>query len=395
MNNLRNLAKRFRTWGRAWSPETGRLAVAWSAGYAVLGMYWWSGGQGFPYGADSDPAARLSILGGVMQSAAAPIIAALGVMGTVAALAMARGFGVGWLRHGLTGLGLSIAFALALLIPDYRVFVFVAYTLIVLLGTPLGLDPGVVGEALTPPMINQIACIAGGLLWAAGSVGYWRRTRIAGPRGGRAAEVGNSAAAGRAAAWGRRATYVAVGVPIVYALTRYAWALGVPLGITEDLFQQGQEDGLWLVGAALGTLAVIGAILTLGLAQRWGEVFPRWIPIIGARQVPLPLVIAPASIAAVLVTNAGLMFWRTTLAGGFVLGDMRITLEENWAALAPELLWPLWGAALGLATLAYYLRRRGPAGDPASAEREVRFEGSARMRGSFAVHVVSHPNHED
>jgi hypothetical protein len=32
---------------------------------------------------------------------------------------------------------------------------------------------------------------------------------------------------------------------------------------------------------------------------------------------------------------------------------------ENWAALAPELLWPLWGAALGAATLAYYCRRRG------------------------------------
>jgi hypothetical protein len=31
---------------------------------------------------------------------------------------------------------------------------------------------------------------------------------------------------------------------------------------------------------------------------------------------------------------------------------------ENWAALAPELLWPLWGAALGAATLAYYYRRR-------------------------------------
>ena len=32
---------------------------------------------------------------------------------------------------------------------------------------------------------------------------------------------------------------------------------------------------------------------------------------------------------------------------------------ENWAALAPELLWPLWGFALGVATLAYYRRRGG------------------------------------
>jgi hypothetical protein len=35
---------------------------------------------------------------------------------------------------------------------------------------------------------------------------------------------------------------------------------------------------------------------------------------------------------------------------------------DNWAALAPELLWPLWGAALGAATLAYDYRRRGRCG---------------------------------
>ena len=100
-------------------------------------------------------------------------------------------------------------------------------------------------------------------------------------------------------------------------------------------------------------------MLTFGLVERWGEVFPRWIPILGCRQVPLALAVVPASIVAVLVTNAGLMFWRTTLTGGFPLGDMLITLGDSWAALAPELLWPLWGAALGGATLAYYLRRRG------------------------------------
>lgn len=35
---------------------------------------------------------------------------------------------------------------------------------------------------------------------------------------------------------------------------------------------------------------------------------------------------------------------------------------EDWAALAPELLWQVWGIALGAATLAYYLRRRGEEG---------------------------------
>jgi hypothetical protein len=54
------------------------------------------------------------------------------------------------------------------------------------------------------------------------------------------------------------------------------------------------------------------------------------------------------------------MFVRLTLNGklGVILGN-GVLGAENWAALAPELLWPLWGAALAAATLAYYYRRRG------------------------------------
>ena len=118
--------------------------------------------------------------------------------------------------------------------------------------------------------------------------------------------------------------------------------------------------GLWFAGAALATLAVIGAILTLGLVQGWGEVFPRWLPFLGGMRVPPLMAIVPASLVAVLVTNAGVMFWRMTLSGGFPLGDLELlTLEDSWAALAPELLWPIWGVALGVAALAYHLRRRG------------------------------------
>jgi hypothetical protein len=46
--------------------------------------------------------------------------------------------------------------------------------------------------------------------------------------------------------------------------------------------------------AALATLAVGGAILTLGLIQRWGEVFPRWIPFVGGKRVPISLAVVPA-----------------------------------------------------------------------------------------------------
>jgi hypothetical protein len=135
--------------------------------------------------------------------------------------------------------------------------------------------------------------------------------------------------------------------------------LGIPLGISEEFLREGQEVGLWWAGAGLATVALGGAILTLGLVQGWGEVFPRWIPFAGGKRVPPALAIVPASLVSVLITAAGVMFVRLTLTGrlGAILGE-GVLSAENWAALAPELLWPVWGVALGAGTLAYYYRRR-------------------------------------
>jgi hypothetical protein len=105
-------------------------------------------------------------------------------------------------------------------------------------------------------------------------------------------------------------------------------------------------------------VAIGGAILTLGLIQRWGEVFPRWVPFLAGRRVPPALAIVPAAVVAILVTSAGLMFVRLTLLR--TANDVFTFIDpEDWAALGPELLWPIWGVALAAATLAYYLRRRG------------------------------------
>jgi hypothetical protein len=88
---------------------------------------------------------------------------------------------------------------------------------------------------------------------------------------------------------------------------------------------------------------------TPATAARWG----RW--------ATLALAIVPAALVAVLVTTAGLMFVRVTLLSGFtdLVPSLDLNLGENWATIAPELLWPAWGVALGAATLAYYYRRRG------------------------------------
>ena len=250
----------------------------------------------------------------------------------------------------------TIAGVLALVVPDYRVLVAVAYAPIFVVGAPFGYPPASFFEAIPWPVVNQFVCIGGGFLWAATAVAYARRTGDARGRNGVVARLAEPEVAVR---WGRWAVLVAVVVPVLYAVTRWAWALGVPLGISEEFLREGQEIGLWWAGAGLATIAVGGALLTLGLVQRWGEVFPRWVPYLRGRRVPIPLAVVPASVVSVLVTAAGLMFVRLTLTGGLdeILGD-GVLGGENWATLAPELLWPLWGAALAAATLAYYYRRR-------------------------------------
>jgi hypothetical protein len=358
---LRESGRAALRWWRRWPGWVGYVAAAWSLVYGLLGLYWALGGAGFPLGSENDPDAALSILRGVRAGFGAPVIAALGLAGAVV-VAMARTRQQrGVLRVALLGFAWVAATTLALLIPDYRVLVAVAYTPIILIGAPFGWPPGVSILDVYPwPVVNQFLCIAGGLLWAATATAYGRRSRGACERCGRDGSRTGWTTPQAAARWGRWATYVAVIIPVLYTFTRWAWPLGIPLGISEKFLREGQEVGLWWAGAALATLALGGAILTLGLVQRWGEVFPRWIPFLGGKRVPIPVAVVPASLVAVLVTTAGLMFVRLTLTGrlGAILGE-GVLSAENWAALAPELLWPLWGAALGAATLAYYYRRRG------------------------------------
>ncbi len=261
----------------------------------MLGLWWSLGGAGFPFGSGSDPDAGLSILKGVRPATGAPVIAVLGLVGAVVAVAMARTRqGGGVLRAALLGFAWVAAAALALLISDYRVLVAVAYTPIILIGAPFGWPPGVsILDVFPWPVVNQFFCIAGGLLWAGTAAAYGRRSRGACEWCGRYDASTGWTTPDSAARWGRWATYLAVIIPVLYAVTRWAWALGFPLGISEKFLREGQEVGLWWAGAALATLAVGGAILTLGLVQRWGEVFPRWIPLLGGKRVPIPSLSSP------------------------------------------------------------------------------------------------------
>ena len=367
-------------WGRwtVWAPAA---AAAWSLLYGGLGLYWALGGAGFPFGAEHDPRAVFSILAGVTQQGAAPVIAVLGLIGTVVAGAMAwthwthctHGRGQpGPLRAPALAFAWAAAVVLLVVVPDARALVAVAYAPVVVLGAPFGWPPGDYRTAVPWPVLNQFLCVAGGFAWAAAAVAYRRPARTASAADGAPAAEATWTSPSAAARWGRWAAALAVAVPLVYAVTRYAWSLGIPLGLRAEFLRGGQDEGTWGAGASLATVAVAGAGLTLGLVQRWGEVFPRWVPGLAGKRVPPALAVVPAAVVAILVTNAGLTFWRRTLLGTTVFS----LTGGDWAALLPELLWPVWGAALGAATLAYYLRRR-PLPSPSAGGAQARGQGAA------------------
>jgi hypothetical protein len=94
----------------------------------------------------------------------------------------------------------------------------------------------------------------------------------------------------------------------------------------------------------------------LGLVQRWGEVFPPWMLGLAGKRVPIALAAVPASIVSVLLMVAGITIWsdydQMAHAAAGSGQDVRIVV-------GPTLLFPVWGAALAVATLAYTYRRRG------------------------------------
>ncbi|MEV4184825.1 hypothetical protein AB0J28_25720, partial [Streptosporangium canum] len=152
---------------------------------------------------------------------------------------------------------------------------------------------------------------------------------------------------------GQYATAVAVAVPVVYAVTRFGWLLGVPVGISDQFLAH--IAGITPIGAGLSTLGLIGAVLTVGLVRPWGEIWPRWAPFLRGRPIPAKLPAYAALVVSLPVTSAGLMYVRKKLTGEQV-GP--VGADNELGAWLPEMLWPLWGAALAVAALAYLSRRR-------------------------------------
>jgi hypothetical protein len=251
----------------------GYAATAVTGGLALAACRWTVTGSGYPFG-PSDPLDAMSLIRGLPAGVGAPLFAGVLAVTAVAMLAMTASGGArprgGGARVGLMTVGWTAAAVLLAVVPDIRLLALTAYAPMLLLGAPSGWADINYDTILTASMAYQGGSLLGGLLVAATVLVWQRRTRGACARCGRTDAT--TPARWRPAAAGRWATGVAVAVPLLFAVTRYAWMVGVPLGIGDGALRHLQEtDGRWR-GGGLATFAVIGAVLTLGLARPWG----RW-----------------------------------------------------------------------------------------------------------------------
>jgi hypothetical protein len=161
--------------------------------------------------------------------------------------------------------------------------------------------------------------------------------------------------------WGKVAAWA---VPLT-TIPSIAWRLGNVLGGLGGgdpcVFGPGTPwwERLYLL-VVLPSVQLGLALLTVGLIRPWGEVVPRWLPLLGGRQVPVGAAVGAATGGAVLVA---VWLWIGLVMD--LLGVQPTPLEPGppgcsvpgWDVLrwyTPMLLWP----PLLLAVTWHYLRRR-------------------------------------
>jgi hypothetical protein len=174
-------------------------------------------------------------------------------------------------------------------------------------------------------------------------------------------------------------TWVAVLAPLLYGLLRALWALGLPVGLTEDGLD---AIGVPSVGGSTYVLALAVASATVGLvtarvALHDRRTLPRFLPLVGGRRVAPLLLIAPAVAIALFLLSSSVGSQPPYEAFTDPDGFRRSISPEDWAPAwffwAQQTLFLVWGLSLAIATAAYWhkVRRAGesPRGVAPAAER--------------------------
>ncbi len=129
----------------------------------------------------------------------------------------------------------------------------------------------------------------------------------------------------------------------------------------------------------LSIVSELLAFTAVGLIARWGEVLPRWVPVLRGRPVPLlPVVVAAAAGATVLTA---LWTWTAVafglgrrVTGSRINGPTVLELHDwqGWLVLVAYGPLLLWGPLLAAVTIAYRKRRRSHVSEADHAGAELR-----------------------
>jgi hypothetical protein len=321
---------------RTWLPWA---ALAFATGYAGLRLYWATGGRwgytacspsadtGFETGCGADQLRSLSIWSG------------WGAVGLAVALVVVTG----WLIRSRTG-GAALT-------------AWVACAVLVVASFPMHLLfqlPAAIGGHPT-----DWRDVAHRLVLITGAVAVGAAARSARDRSCRPTPVELRP---QVPVWARRAAYASCVIPVVgWAIPHGLWMLNLQVGVSASTLREIQEslvDSTPMVGVALVLAPVVGGVLSVGLARRWGQVVPAWVPVLRGRTIPRLLVLVPASVVALSLVAYGLISsW--VLVADVRSGDTSWSeLWAGWAVALTVVVFLGWGVALALAAWGYHLVTR-------------------------------------
>lgn len=195
---------------------------------------------------------------------------------------------------------------------------------------------------------HRLVLVAGGLLFAAAAAEVAHRR-------GRPVDDGPRPVPRWVRAW----AYGGVAVPLLgWTVPHGLWMIGVPFGIPVSVITDARSTIDPLLAAALALVPGLASLLTLGLAHRWGQQVPAWVPVLAGRRVPRMLALVPAGAVAAALVTYGVLSTATLL---LALASGAVTpagVASSWAVTATLLVFLAWGVALGVTTVGYGLVTR-------------------------------------
>lgn len=135
--------------------------------------------------------------------------------------------------------------------------------------------------------------------------------------------------------------------PLPYCLIRLTWLTPWPYGMDPATLEA--DIRIWGVLLSAGGWA--GLVLTIGLIRPWGEIFPRWMPFLAGRRVPVWFAAGPGSFIAAVLCISAIPMIRAFAESGMEGGLMSMVIFPFW----------FWGPMLALAVWGYVLHRRSAA----------------------------------